>query len=165
MMCYGYQCLRVPVSSRPTCPHVTRNTRRSDVGSGDRTRIANALIGVLAIFLGGSLGAALRGALPDLPLKLTLASSSLLPNAIACLAIGALHTGRERLHSLAATLGIVGFCGGLSTFSGFAVSVASQWASGEPVQAMLAATLEVGLGVALVLVGCLLVKRTLSRLG
>lgn len=127
------------------------------------------------VFIGGMAGAALRASLPELSVGISWelpdslprgnGTASLLPNAIACLLIGALHAGRSRLPHWMPALGIVGFCGGLSTFSAFALELALGLSGGHLVWLASSALIEIVLGLALVWVGDAGMRRALDESG
>ena len=116
----------------------------------------------LAVFAGGALGSLVRAlAVAHLPLAGPV-TSTLLVNAVACLALGWLHAARHRVPAHVTHLGAVGFCGGLSTFSSFVADLAGLAAgAGLPVAAF-AAALEIGVGLVAAATG-LLVGRALRE--
>lgn len=154
---YGDKSFATHFGSPRTDAHMTRHTRLEASASTSVEHPSPWMHGVLLVFVGGAAGAWLRHALPELPFNVP--SPSLLPNALACLVIGFLHSARQRLRTQAATLGVIGFCGGLSTFSGLALALAAKVSAGEYAQALFAAGLEVLVGVALVLLGARLARR------
>lgn len=83
----------------------------------------HALTPLVAVFIGGSLGAALRGIMPSIPGVFL--APTLLPNVLSCVLIGSLYAARHRLSSPVVLFSMTGFCGGLSTVSSLAHEVAS----------------------------------------
>ena len=118
---------------------------------------------LLLVFVGGLSGAWLRNSLPELSPGLPQGpgTSSLLPNGIACLLIGALHASRSRLPDYMPALCIVGFCGGLSTFSTFALDIAMGLSSGALAMTLGSGLFELVLGILLVLAGHAVMRRLL----
>ena len=119
---------------------------------------------LVLVFIGGLLGTWVRISLPTLSPGLPggPGTASLLPNGIACLLIGALHAARSRLPGYVPALGMVGFCGGLSTFSTFALDIATGLSVGLTAMVIGSVLFELVLGVALVLAGQGLVQRFLQ---
>ena len=74
-------------------------------------------------------------------------------NVVACLVLGWLHAARHRVHVHVGHFAAVGFCGGLSTFSTFVAELDGLVASGDRLGAALAPALEIGAGLAAVLLG------------
>lgn len=113
----------------------------------------------LAVAGGGTLGSALRVWLPT-PGAGAWLSVSLVTNALACLIIGLLIGLRphwDGRHSrIAWAFAAIGFCGGLSTFSGFALHVHDSLRSGTAdgaAAALVAVSAEIAVGLAAVLIG------------
>lgn len=78
---------------------------------------------LIFVFIGGALGSLARETLgPELPTG-RVWLPTLLINLAACFVLGWLYAVRDRVHEHALHLGAVGFCGGLSTFSHFALEV------------------------------------------
>ena len=105
----------------------------------------------IAVFAGGTLGSLLRAWLWAPGAAWT--TGSLVANAAACFVIGLLHSRRATLSGNAFAFGAIGFCGGLSTFSAFAADLGELVRGGRWADAAAAASLEVLVGLAAVLLG------------
>src|SRR5689334_10264315 len=82
----------------------------------------NELRTVVLVFLGGGFGSICRYLLGKIPGNSSFPLSTFLVNILACLVLGILAgiaSSRPELASDIRTFGIIGFCGGFSTFSAF----------------------------------------------
>ncbi len=101
---------------------------------------------VPAVLCGGVVGAVLRWAVGEI--GWSAGTSLLVVNTVASGVLGvgvALWADRE--HPARLALG-VGFCGGLSTFSGLAVELAERLDAGDPLDAVVLAAASLGFGLA-----------------
>jgi len=111
-----------------------------------------------AVFVGGAAGSLLREAfsaqIPGAPIL----TATFGINVVACFILGWLYSVRHRVHAHVLHLGAVGFCGGLSTFSSF-VAELERMAISHLWGAILAATLEIAVGLAAAVLGEALGRR------
>lgn len=99
---------------------------------------------VPTVLLGGVVGAVLRWAVGEIGWSTS--TTLLVVNTIASAVLGvvvAVWADREHPSRLAWA---VGFCGGLSTFSGLAVQLARQLDRGDPLDAVMLAAASLGFG-------------------
>lgn len=125
------------------------------------SQFLDVAVSALAVFVGGVLGVALRGMLPSLPGDVV--GTFLLPNALACLLIGALHAVHRRLPWRFSLFAVTGFCGGLSTFSGLAHELAAALVDGRFFAPALSVFIEVLVGLTLFALGRCLAVAIMER--
>lgn len=112
---------------------------------------------VAGVLLGGVFGSVLRWAVGEV--DWSTGTVLLVVNTVASGLLGVvIATWADREHPIRLSLG-VGFCGGLSTFSGLAVELASRLDRGEPLDAFVLAAASLGFGLAAFLGGRGLVVR------
>lgn len=113
------------------------------------------LSAILAVFLGGALGSVSRWGL-SVVWKSSFPWSTLTANLVGCLLIGIVLSPlwmRLGLHADWERFLVVGFCGGLTTFSTFAFQAVTLTSSGKPGLAVGYVTLSVVTGILAALVG------------
>ena len=112
----------------------------------------------LAVGAGGAAGATARWAVGTTVGGGAFPVATLAVNIAGCLVLGAVLARRGR-RSLAADVVGVGFCGGLTTFSTFAVEVAARLDDGRPAVAAAYLVASVAGGLAAFLVGAAAARR------
>jgi fluoride exporter len=119
------------------------------------------------VFLGAGTGGVTRyllGAVLN-PLFATVPLGTLLANVLGCGAAGgivALLTQRISLDATLRPLLLIGFLGGLTTFSSFAVEVLQNWEQQRPASALLLVALHVVVSLLAALGGLLAVRAVLA---
>jgi fluoride exporter len=119
------------------------------------------------VFLGAGAGGVTRYLLTALlnPLFATIPMGTLVANVLGCGAAGgivALLAQRSALDPDLRPLLLIGFLGGLTTFSSFAVEVLQSWEQQRPLSALLLIALHVVLSLLAALGGLLAVRAMLS---
>jgi fluoride exporter len=107
----------------------------------------------IAVFLGGALGSWLRLNLVALSAGASLFSATFVVNILACFLLGWLFGKRESMSPNMLAFALVGFCGGLSTFSSFAAGLVAYSASTGAAFALLRAGAEIAAGLVAAMAG------------
>lgn len=119
---------------------------------------------LLAVGLGGALGAILRYLISLLPLKGSFPVWTLLTNLLGAVAIGFIAgaSARGRMQDVAALFWKTGVCGGFTTFSTFSLEAYQLFQGGKYLLAVLYLLLSVGLCLLGVWAGQLLAAQTVK---
>ena len=100
----------------------------------------------IAVFFGGALGSWLRLNLVALSAGAGLVSATFVVNILACFLLGWFFVRRDSLSPDMQAFALVGFCGGLSTFSAFAAGLVSFSAGSGAAIALFSAGVEITTG-------------------
>ena len=123
------------------------------------------MLNVLAVFLGGGIGAVLRyltGVLFVQYLKFHLPLPTFVVNVVGCFILGFVYVlclEKFQLNPALKLLITVGFCGGLTTFSTFSLDVWNMFFAGEFLKAALYIILSLILSLAALLAGVMVAKQ------
>ena len=119
---------------------------------------------ILAIFIGGGIGAVLRylvGCIFSNYVKLNLPLATFVVNIVGCLILGFLYVFFMEKSQIPAALKFaltVGFCGGLTTFSTFSLEIFEIFSNSQFVQGIIYIISSLVLGLFAVLLGAYLAK-------
>lgn len=117
------------------------------------------MLNILAIFLGGGIGALTRystGILCSNLLKTNLPAATFLVNIAGCFIIGILYVlfiEKTQIHPAVKTALTIGFCGSLTTFSTFSLEIFEMIQNSQFFNAVIYITMSVILGIAAVFLG------------
>jgi fluoride exporter len=100
----------------------------------------------IAVFMGGALGSWLRLILMSVTAGAGVISATFVVNILACFLLGWLFGKRAHMSPNNLAFALVGFCGGLSTFSSFAAELVSYSANAGAALAMVSAGVEITAG-------------------